>query len=78
MTYSYTIGDKVKNIYTKQKGKLISIDEYYDNDDGTKSDQLITDGRNYLVCYPPRTEQEWVDQGDSWEYVHPKDIIKID
>ena len=69
MTWSYKVGDTVRDIYTKRKGKIISVDEYYDNGDGTKSDTLITDGRNYLICYPPTTEQEWVDQGDQDERV---------
>ena len=78
MTWSYKVGDTVRDIYTKRKGKIISVDEYYDNGDGTKSNTLITDGRNYLVCYPPTTEQEWVDQGDSWEYSHPKDLTIVE
>ena len=78
MTWSYKVGDTVRDIYTKRKGKIISVDEYYDNGDGTKSDTLITDGRNYLICYPPTTEQECVDQGDSWEYSHPKDLTIVE
>ena len=71
------IGDTVQDIATKCKGKLISIDKYYDNGDGTKSNEIITNGMNYLVSYLPTTEQEWEDQGGRLEYHSPTELIKI-
>ena len=71
------IGDKVQDIATKCKGKLIAIDKYYDNGDGTKSKHLITNGSNHLVSYQATTEQEWEDQGERWEYHSPTNLIKI-
>ena len=35
------------------------------------------DGLNYLVSYQATTEQEWIDQGERWEWYLPTDLIKI-
>tara|TARA_Y100001963_G_C6634720_1_gene378005 strand:+ start:110 stop:313 length:204 start_codon:yes stop_codon:yes gene_type:complete len=57
------IGDKVQDITTKCKGTLIGINH--------------CDGLNYLVSYQATTEQEWIDQGERWEWYLPTDLIKI-
>tara|TARA_R100000750_G_C2265113_1_gene65294 strand:+ start:155 stop:367 length:213 start_codon:yes stop_codon:yes gene_type:complete len=66
------IGDTVQDIATKCKGKLISIDKYH-----MIWNDIITNGRTYLVSYLPTTEQEWEDQGERLEYHSPTELIKI-